>query len=283
MSDKKKNKSPEQKQRESIQSFLEHLGVFLIVNLALLVINLIASPGTLWFYWVTVFWGIGLAIDALDTFKPERALAERLMSWRSKDRAAERQAPVSSASTGTRGRSGSEVEQLMAHASGLIDRMRESARRIPKPEVRREALDACAASDQVLAAISEHPDELPLARDFVNRFLEPSASVIGEYSRLASRNVPSARETLEQIERRDLPLITRRANGVYDRMHRGTLIDLEVARDMLTLEVEDVESLDTQASAHLVADDDMPQPFSDEEPGDAQRDVAAGYKESRDE
>ncbi len=244
---KRKEKTPEEKQQESIQSFLQHLGIFLIVNVALLIVNLISSPDTMWFYWVTIFWGIGVAMDAVDTFKPEKALAERMMARRtgSVDTGSATRSRASDPASAT----GSEIEQLMTHASGLIDRMRDSARRIPKPEVRREALDACAASDQVLAAIGEHPEELPLARDFVHRFLEPSTSVISEYSRLANRNVPSARETLAQVEEHDLPLITRRANGVYDRLHRGTLIDLEVAREMLTLEVADAAAFERQTAS----------------------------------
>jgi hypothetical protein len=118
--------------------------------------------------------------------------------------------------------------------------MRASSRSIPRTDPRREALDACAASDRVLSAIADHPDELPLARDFVDRFLQPASTVIGDYARLANRNVPSAQATLEAVESHDLPLITRKADELYDRLHRGTLIDLQVAREMLTLDMADV-------------------------------------------
>lgn len=33
---------------------------FAVVNVILIALNLLTSPGELWFYWVTVFWGIGL-------------------------------------------------------------------------------------------------------------------------------------------------------------------------------------------------------------------------------
>jgi hypothetical protein len=39
-----------------------------------------------------------------------------------------------------------------------------------------------------------------------------------------------------QVEANDLPALTRRADAIYDRMHRGTLIDLEVAREMMALD-----------------------------------------------
>ncbi|HWV24806.1 MAG TPA: 5-bromo-4-chloroindolyl phosphate hydrolysis family protein, partial [Thermomicrobiales bacterium] len=134
-----------------------------------------------------------------------------------------------------------DMQEVMAQASGLVDTMRASARKIPDPDVRRTALDACASADQALGAVMEHPEELPLARDFVNRFLVPASTVVSDYSRLANRNVPSARETLAKVERQDLPLITRKANELYDRLHRGTLIDLEVAREMLTRDVPDAQ------------------------------------------
>ena len=65
----------------------------------------------------------------------------------------------------------------------------------------------------------------------------PGSYLIRDYARLASRDVPSARETVAEVEANDLPALTRRANAIYDRMHRGTLIDLEVAREMMALDV----------------------------------------------
>src|SRR5690606_39762388 len=67
----------------------------------------------------------------------------------------------------------------------------------------------------------------PLARDFVHRFLEPAGKLIGDYARLARRNVPSAQEMLREIERVDFPQLTARATAMFDRVHRGTIIDLD--------------------------------------------------------
>jgi len=39
-----------------------------LVNLILVAINLITSPGDLWFYWVTAGWGIALAVQAWTIF-----------------------------------------------------------------------------------------------------------------------------------------------------------------------------------------------------------------------
>src|SRR5690606_23027966 len=131
----------------------------------------------------------------------------------------------------------SEIRRIVREGTMLVDRMRADARMIPNPEARREALSACAAADQVLSAIEDHPDEVVLARDFLHRFLEPGSKLVRDYARLASRDVPSARATVAEVEANDLPALTRRANAIYDRMHRGTLIDLEVAREMMALDV----------------------------------------------
>jgi len=34
----------------------------------LFLINIIISPDNLWFFWATIFWGLGLAIHGLSTF-----------------------------------------------------------------------------------------------------------------------------------------------------------------------------------------------------------------------
>jgi hypothetical protein len=52
------------KRVEDIKGFYVHVGVYVIVNAALIAINLLSSPDTLWFYWPLLGWGIGLAIHA---------------------------------------------------------------------------------------------------------------------------------------------------------------------------------------------------------------------------
>ena len=57
------------KQRvESLRAFYTHLIIYVIVNIGLVVVNLLTSPEKLWFYWVTIFWGVGLLIHAFTTF-----------------------------------------------------------------------------------------------------------------------------------------------------------------------------------------------------------------------
>lgn len=50
------------------KKFYKHLSTFIVVNIILLVLNMITDPHHWWFYWITLFWGIVIAIKALSTF-----------------------------------------------------------------------------------------------------------------------------------------------------------------------------------------------------------------------
>jgi len=56
------------KRVEEIKGFYSHLIVYLCVNVALLIINLVTSSGTLWFYWPLLGWGIGLFFHGMGVF-----------------------------------------------------------------------------------------------------------------------------------------------------------------------------------------------------------------------
>jgi hypothetical protein len=53
---------------EAIKGFYIHLTVYVVVNLILFSINMITSPGSLWFFWPLMGWGIGFAFHALSVF-----------------------------------------------------------------------------------------------------------------------------------------------------------------------------------------------------------------------
>jgi hypothetical protein len=55
-----------------LKEFYTHLAVYVIVNLFLIIVNVITSPDSWWFYWVSLAWGIGLAIHAYEVFLQER-------------------------------------------------------------------------------------------------------------------------------------------------------------------------------------------------------------------
>ena len=53
---------------EAIKGLYIHLIVYVVVNLILFSINMIASPTGLWFFWPLMGWGIGLALHVFSVF-----------------------------------------------------------------------------------------------------------------------------------------------------------------------------------------------------------------------
>jgi len=51
-----------------LRSFYRDLIFYGLINVILVVINLVTSPDRLWFYWVTIFWGIGILMQATTVF-----------------------------------------------------------------------------------------------------------------------------------------------------------------------------------------------------------------------
>lgn len=64
------------KRVEEMKSFYTHLFVYIAVNVGLFLINIITSPGALWFLWVLIGWGIGLAVHAFNVFGTEKILGK---------------------------------------------------------------------------------------------------------------------------------------------------------------------------------------------------------------
>ena len=56
------------KRVKELRDFYRNLLTYAGVNIVLIIINLVTSPGTLWFYWVTVFWGIAILLHASKVF-----------------------------------------------------------------------------------------------------------------------------------------------------------------------------------------------------------------------
>jgi hypothetical protein len=57
--------------------FRIHLLVYLLVNAGLLAINLLTTPGQLWFFWPMIGWGIGLAAHGTAVFAGGGDMRER--------------------------------------------------------------------------------------------------------------------------------------------------------------------------------------------------------------
>ena len=56
------------KRVEAKMGFYTHLSVYVAVILLLVVINLFSSPGTIWFHWPMLGWGVGVALHAFSVF-----------------------------------------------------------------------------------------------------------------------------------------------------------------------------------------------------------------------
>ncbi len=65
-----------------LRSFYRNLLTYLMINVVIVIINLVTSPDRLWFYWVTIFWGIGLLFHAMTVFLGKGRLLGR--EWEEK-------------------------------------------------------------------------------------------------------------------------------------------------------------------------------------------------------
>ena len=66
MNDEKYAKAKERV--KELKGFYSNLVTYITINVILIIINLVTNPGNLWFYWVTIFWGIGILIHASKIF-----------------------------------------------------------------------------------------------------------------------------------------------------------------------------------------------------------------------
>ena len=56
------------KQVEELRKFYQHLTVYLLSNPILIVVNLMTSPGYLWFIWSLMGWGMAVVLHGLKAF-----------------------------------------------------------------------------------------------------------------------------------------------------------------------------------------------------------------------
>lgn len=53
---------------KDLKDFYRNLLTYAGVNILLITINLITSPDNLWFYWVSILWGISIVLHASKIF-----------------------------------------------------------------------------------------------------------------------------------------------------------------------------------------------------------------------
>ncbi len=51
-----------------MRHFYTNVVTYFLVNIILIIVNLLVDPGELWFYWVTLIWGIVLIVQAFNIF-----------------------------------------------------------------------------------------------------------------------------------------------------------------------------------------------------------------------
>ena len=54
----------------NLKDLYYHISTYLLVIVFLAVINLVVSPGYLWFLWAALGWGVGLASHAITVLQP---------------------------------------------------------------------------------------------------------------------------------------------------------------------------------------------------------------------
>jgi hypothetical protein len=227
-------------------AYRSHLMVYLVTGCFLLTLNLLTSPGDLWFYWPLFFWGWALVFQAVATFgaqAPARTLEALRAIIPGLSSATTPSAPtpappdtVPAARRVTRANSAPFAATAFAAVHERIEELREITLQIPQGSVREQADRICAAADRIVAAMAADRASEELVGWFDTQLLTPTASLLGSYVRLSGRGVAGAEETLRHVEEQNLPLLESRLDALYTQLHRGEIVDLAVASEMLELE-----------------------------------------------
>ncbi len=63
-----RNRAADRSMAERQRRFYVHFGIYLVINVALAILNIQKNSDHLWFYWVAAGWGIGMAFHAARAF-----------------------------------------------------------------------------------------------------------------------------------------------------------------------------------------------------------------------
>ncbi|MDP9362722.1 MAG: 2TM domain-containing protein [Chloroflexota bacterium] len=225
-------------------AFRQHLTVYLVFALFFVSLNVLTAFGDWWFYWPLFFWGWAVVIHAVAAFGAEApahvaAIFRDLIPWSASKRSRRATAPAPDprrAGGGGPERGAVTARISIEDAEARIARLWRVARQIPTESVRERAFRVCAAADQVAEVLAQDKADPQLVGWFVERHLAPTEALLERYTRLASRRVAAAEPALARVEEHDLPLLESRLDALYQQLHRGDVIDLAVASEMLELE-----------------------------------------------
>jgi hypothetical protein len=222
-----------------LRELYTHAGIYAIVIGFLFILDAITGSDW-WFYWPALGWGIGLAIHALVVVGQEGLLGHqweerKIQEW---TRGKPASAPTVSPRPGPPATS-ADIREMIARGIDQVAGLRRTALNISQPAARAQVLRICATADNILAVLAEEGREPRIAHEFLDRYLTPATTIVTQYARLSSRGVASAHEALDHVETHDLPLIEEKMGELYERIHRGDVIDLQVASEMLEMGLMD--------------------------------------------
>ncbi|MDQ3693672.1 MAG: 2TM domain-containing protein [Chloroflexota bacterium] len=224
-----------------LRGYLGFVGFFLILNL-------VTSPGRWWFYWPVMMWGIFVVFHAFGTYGPYApvAIVTIIRNWFVSYRG--QVPPVLSgqprpASASTRPEPQSVASPAgtytAADAETRIGRLWRVARTIENPVTQDKAFQVCAAADRVAEALTQDNAEPQLVTWFIERYIQPTETLLGQYARLERRDVAAAEPALAKVENEDLPLLQSKLDTLYQQLHRGDVVSLQVASEMLEFGLSD--------------------------------------------
>lgn len=131
-----------------------------------------------------------------------------------------------------------ELADVLAKGRERAAQMRRTIGGINDREIRLRVANLVDDADRILTSLRDRGDTV-LAHTFNDRYLAPATTILTRYARLVSRDLTTARPVLDRVETHDLPLLQRRYDEFYEQVHRGDLIDLEVASEMLAFELDE--------------------------------------------
>jgi 2TM domain/5-bromo-4-chloroindolyl phosphate hydrolysis protein len=238
--DRAETLDPEERARrraKQLRDFYANLGSYVVVIAFLAIIDA-ATGGGWWFYWPALGWGIGVVLHAWSVFGPEAVFDDRWVDRKTRELVGERDPGDRTHLPPSRAPS-EPVAATVERGVAEVAELRRLALRMAKPEVREAALRVCATADSILAVLAEQPDATKTA-DFLDRYLTPTHTIFDQYARLSGRGITSAEPALTKVETHDLPLIAAKLDELYQRLHRGDVIDLEVASEMLEMGLDEI-------------------------------------------
>ncbi len=120
------------------------------------------------------------------------------------------------------------VAQTLREAADKVARLRETANRIEKPEVRQTVGHLSFTADEILRELSKHPERIELARGFLTYYLDAALRIASGYQELAARTNPSPemRSIMIQAES-SFPGIQRAFDAQLSSLLQHELLDLD--------------------------------------------------------